>query len=109
MWMCNLQIAQTTPQSLIKAVLQVPNMHTVTALACSPDAAQLLVATIMGALDLYRLACSSQLYRQRYLLQYSLDGSAVVQDKQTGAPAEHELLLRSSDMQYNVAQPVPEH
>ena len=60
-------------------------MHTVTALACSPDAGQLVAGTLMGALDLYHMAFSSQLYRKRYLLQYGVDGSAAVKDTQAGA------------------------
>ena len=64
---------------------QVPNMHTVTALACSPDSSQIVAGTIMGALDLYRMSSSSRLYRKRYVLQYSLDGSVTVRDMQAGA------------------------
>ena len=67
-------------------LLQVPNMHTVTALACSPDAGQLVAGTLMGALDLYRMSNSSQLYRKRYLLQYGIDGCATLLDTQAGTP-----------------------
>lgn len=71
---------------MITVVLsQVPNMHTVTALACSPDSSQIVAGTIVGALDLYRMSSNSRVYRKRYVLQYSLDGSVTVRDLQAGA------------------------